>query len=299
MIWNDREGGHYVCRILDVKTRKRRTLPAPIYALSPDAQWALAPDFRRLHDRRPGYGYAGMPDPNADVQAPANAGIWRLDLRTGKSTLVLPFSAAAKFPYPRGSWTGAKPLVQPPAVFPRRRPLHLPAPLGHPPAQWHRRRSPPACSPPAPTAAISTCSTPMATPRTSSGATRTHILAWAFHPSHGNKFYLYQDKTDRVEVVGPEVMTVNGHCTYLPGNRWILNDTYPDKQREQHPYLYDVASGKRVPLGHFRLPPEYTGEWRCDTHPRFSPDGRKVVIDSPHGGNGRQLYLIDIAALVA
>ena len=80
-----------------------------------------------------------------------------------------------------------------------------------------------------------------------------HILAWAWHPSHGNKFYLFEDKTDHVEVVGPDVMTVNGHCTYLPGNRWILNDTYPDKQREQNPYLYEVASGKRVPLGHFRL----------------------------------------------
>ena len=48
-------------------------------------------------------------------------------------------------------------------------------------------------------------------------------------------------------------MTVNGHCTYLPGNRWILNDTYPDKQRNQNPYLYNVASGKRYPLGHFQL----------------------------------------------
>jgi Tol biopolymer transport system component len=125
-----------------------------------------------------------------------------------------------------------------------------------------------------------------------------HILAWAWHPSHGNKFYLFQDKTDRVEVIAPDVMTVNGHCTYLPGNRWILNDTYPDKQREQNPYLYEIASGKRVPLGHFRLPPEYAGEWRCDTHPRFSPDGRTVVIDSAHGGSGRQMYLIQIAGIV-
>lgn len=66
----------------------------------------------------------------------------------------------------------------------------------------------------------------------------------------------------------------------------------------QHPYLYEVSSGKRVPLGHFRSPAEYNGEWRCDTHPRFSPDGRKVVIDSPHGGDGRQLYLLDIRGIV-
>ncbi len=70
-------------------------------------------------------------------------------------------------------------------------------------------------------------------------------------------------------------MTVNGHCTYLPGNQWILNDTYPDSDRNQHLYLYHVESGRRVPLGSFHAPEAYRGEWRCDLHPRSSPDGRQ------------------------
>jgi hypothetical protein len=93
-------------------------------------------------------------------------------------------------------------------------------------------------------------------------------------------------------------MTVNGHCTYLPGEAWILNDTYPDGERKQHLYLYHVESGERVPLGSFYAPEAYRGEWRCDLHPRSSPDGRQVCIDSAHGGNGRQLYLIDIGEIV-
>jgi len=59
-----------------------------------------------------------------------------------------------------------------------------------------------------------------------------------------------------------------------------------------------VATQRRVPLGGFHLPKEYSGEWRCDTHPRFSRDGRSVVIDSPHTGQGRQLHLIDISGVV-
>ena len=98
---------------------------------------------------------------------------------------------------------------------------------------------------------------------------------------------------------GKGVMTGNGHCSYLPGNAWILNDTYPDEQRRQHVYLYHVAENRRVPLGSLFSPPEYTGEWRCDTHPRFSPDGRSVVIDTPQTGGGRQLHLIDIRACVS
>ena len=125
-----------------------------------------------------------------------------------------------------------------------------------------------------------------------------HILAWARHPSDGDAFYLYTDGTKDVQVVGKGVMTRNGHCTYLPGNKWILNDTYPVKQRNQHVYLYNTQNGKTVPLGAFRLPAPYKGEWRCDTHPRFSPDGRNVVIDSPHDGNGRQMHLIDIKPIV-
>jgi hypothetical protein len=125
-----------------------------------------------------------------------------------------------------------------------------------------------------------------------------HVLAWAWHPSHGNAFYLYKDTTENVQVVGKGVMSRNGHCTYLPGSRWILNDTYPDRQRLQHVYLFHVLTGRRVALGRFHLPQQYTGEWRCDTHPRFSPDGSAIVIDSPHGGEGRQLHLIDIGEIL-
>ena len=96
-------------------------------------------------------------------------------------------------------------------------------------------------------------------------------------------------------------MPTNGHQTYLPvGNKldWILNDNYPNRDRLQTLYLYHIPTDKRIDLGQFRSPIEYTGEWRCDLHPRFSPDGKKVVIDSPHEGNGRQMYLIDIENLI-
>lgn len=59
-------------------------------------------------------------------------------------------------------------------------------------------------------------------------------------------------------------------------------------------YLYHVPSGERIVLGKFRLPKAYSGEWRVDLHPRSNADGTKVVIDSAHGGNGRQPYLIDL-----
>jgi hypothetical protein len=295
VLWNDREGDRFVCHILDVKSGKKRPLPAPVYTVSPDGKWGISPDFRRLNDTRPGYGYAGLPDPNREILAPEDAGIWRIDLGTGKQELLLSFADALKVPHPHGDWAGAKHWFN-----------HLLFSTdGSRFIFLHRWRGPKEGR---------GFATRMFTAdkdgkdlyvldpygKTSHFIWRDpqHVLAWAWHPSRGEKFYLYRDKTDQVQVVAPDVMTVNGHCTYLPGNQWILNDTYPDRERLQHPYLYNVETGRRRPLGHFHSPPEYTGEWRCDTHPRFSRDGKKVVIDSPHGGNGRQLYLIDISGIV-
>jgi hypothetical protein len=295
VIWNERGRDGYVSRVYDTKTGRSRVVPAPVYTVSPNARVAVSPDFRRLNDTRPGYGYCGIPDPNAGTVAPDNAGIWRTDLKTGKSDLIVSFAQAAAFPNPHDDFKGVKHHWFNHLLF---------SPSGHRFIFLHRWRRP----------GQSGFNTRLFTATVDGkdlyvtdpyGGTShfiwrddDHILAWAKHPSHGDAFYLYRDKTDKVEVVGKGVMTVNGHCTYLPGNKWILNDTYPDKQRMQNPYLYEVATGRRVPLGSFHSPAEYTGEWRCDTHPRFSPDGRKVVIDSPHNG-GRQMYLIDISSIVS
>ena len=122
------------------------------------------------------------------------------------------------------------------------------------------------------------------------------ILAWSWQPSNEGAFYVYQDRTDRVEVIGKHAMTLNGHCTYLSDPDWILNDTYPrEGTRTQELYLYHVPTGTRVELGGFHAPEAYRDESRCDLHPRSGPGGRLVTIDSAHAG-GRQLYLLDIAA---
>jgi hypothetical protein len=299
VIWNDRQDGRFVCHILDVATRSRRTLPAPIYAISPDGRWAIAPDFRRLHYMRPGYGYAGIPDPGVDDKAPDDAGLWRLDLESGRIDLLFSFATIARLPGVEGVEIDATAkhwfnhlLVSPDGA--RFSFLH----------RWRGKAQGTGFATRLITADADGTNPYVLDPhgKTSHYDWRDprHILAFADHPSHGRRFYVYEDRSDRVEVVGPDVLTEDGHCTYLPfpDRRWILSDTYPDRDRLQHPHLYDAARGLKRPLGHFRSPPEYTGELRCDTHPRFSPDGRSVVIDSPHGGNGRQLYLIDISSLV-
>ena len=48
----------------------------------------------------------------------------------------------------------------------------------------------------------------------------------------------------------------------------------------------------------FRSPPAYTGDVRCDLHPRWSRDGRAVCVDSTDDGT-RQVYVLDVGAITA
>ena len=308
VIWNDRAGDRFVSRVSNVATGETRTLPAPVYTLSPDGAWAVRTNFARLNDTRPGYGYVGLPDKRARADAPNDDGLWRIDLATGEEKLLFSLADAARIPFeppaeavPRGVSAGLD-LVRSKHWFNHllvapggRRLIFLHRWRGRGEQRYLTRMF---------TIAADGSDPYILDPygKTSHFIWRdaATVLAWAWHPTHQSAFYLYTDQTEKVEAIGLGVMTQNGHCTYLPGNRWILNDTYPDrKNREQHVYLYEVASGRRVPLGDFRSPPAYKGEWRCDTHPRFSPDGKKVCIDSPHTGDGRQMHLIDISGIVA
>lgn len=296
IIWNDREDGRYVSRVLNIETGKRSTLPNPVYALSPDGKWAVTTDFRRLNDTRPGYGYAGILDPNADVLTPDDVGVWKMDLADGGTELIFSVAQAAAIPNQHNDTSGLKHYFN-----------HLLVSTdGSRLIFLHRWRLPPGRRGKFGTRMF-TIGNDGSDPyvldpygRTSHFIWRDpeHVAAWAFHPSYKERFYLFEDRTDHLEVIGPDVMPRNGHNTYLPGNKWILNDTYPDKHRVQHVYLYEVETQKRVPIADLYSPPVYAGEWRTDCHPRYSPDGTKVVVDSPHGGNGRQLYMIDISEIV-
>ena len=292
VIWNDREGDRFVCHILDVETGEKRTLPMAIYTLSPNGRTAITTDFRRINDMRPGYGYAGIPDPNGDVLAPADVGIWQVDLETGECELIVTLEEIARIPYPHADLREAKHYFNHLLISPDGSRFEFLHRWRFGEGQFHTRML---------TADMDGSDVRVVD---DSGYTShfywrdpAHILMFTNIPPKGWAFYLFDERTGQAEVAIDELN--NGHCVYLPGNEWILNDTYPlGEDRLHHLYLYHVATGHRESLGSFHAPAAYDGEWRCDLHARFSPDGRMVVMDSPHGDNGRQLYLLDISGVL-
>lgn len=291
VLWNDRQGGRFVCHVLDVKTGKKRTTGRAVYTLSPDGRTAVSADFARIQACRPGYGYAGLADPYAAEAAPAKSGVFRVDLKTGKSDLIISLADILKLDPPTARAESPKHWVN-----------HLLfGPDGKRLIFLHRCRGrglPTRMITIAPDGGDPYVLEPGGAMSHFIWRDATHILGWTRPRGKATGFWLLTDRTQEVRQIGKDAMRHNGHVTYLPGNKWILNDTYPrGRDRKQHVYAYNIATNRVVTIGRFHLPPRYRGEWRCDLHPRFSRDGKLVTIDSPHTGKGRQIHLIDISPI--
>jgi hypothetical protein len=305
VIWNDIKNGQFISRIVNIKTREKRTLPKAIYALSPYGDYAIGTEFNRIQNMRPGYGYAGIIDPFEQEKSPAEIGIYKMDLKTGENKLLISMKQAADIPHQgedlSNYWHYFNHLLVSPDgerfVF-----LH----------RWRQEMGDFSKR------ARGGFTTRMITADKNgkdlfildpSGKTShfvwrdpKHICAWTQPVNEKSAFYLFKDKTTDYHIVGEESMVENGHNTYVPNtnNEWILNDTYPYQHQEgkQTLYLYHLPTKRKVILGEFFEPEQYKNEWRCDLHPRCDQQGKRVFFDSTHSGDKRQMYMIDIEKII-
>ena len=297
IIYNIREGNRYVACILDVKSGKQWVLPRPIYAVSRSGKQAVSVNFSRIHGCRPGYGYNGIPDPWADDIHPQEDGIYWMDLQTGEARFIISIAQVASIEPDDTMDTGKHWFNHLQFSTDDSRFLFL--------HRWHRtlfdgRR---------------TWFTRLLTANPDGSGVHlvnkddltshfdwksgNEILAWARQFGIGDHYFLFTDQTHEVEIIGEDVLTCDGHCSYSPDGRFILTDTYPDGEEHLRTLiLYNNATRQRTDIGRFYSPPELQGEIRCDLHPRWNRDGTRVCFDSMHEGP-RQIYEIDVSDIVS
>jgi Tol biopolymer transport system component len=99
---------------------------------------------------------------------------------------------------------------------------------------------------------------------------------------------------DNYQRLGNGLLDYDGHGTFSPDGNWLITDTYPNnKLYEQKLYLMDMRTEAVRSLGRFVEPPKFTGHWRCDLHPRWSPKGNLIGFNSTYTGS-RQVYVFEL-----
>ncbi len=319
IVYNDRQDERLVSVLFDTRTRERRVMPLPVYAVSPDGQYALSVSFARVR-----YYYPGIADPWGDDPIPKEDGIYWMDLTTGAYHLILTYTQVAAFdPMPAmgsGKHWIEHLMINPDSsrfLFLHRFPLadggfcsrlltanpdgsdlcvladgmvsHLCWRDSRQVLAWSRRSN---------LVRRARHRGLFARPffRWALAWARQQERGWIRQRVIGDSFLLFTDRTRQVEPVGVGVLAEDGHCSYSPDRQWILTDTYPDQNHKRTLILYDPNARRRFDIGKYHSP-ILQGPMRCDLHPRWNREGTKVCIDSMHEGS-RQIYVTEVGKIV-
>jgi hypothetical protein len=296
----------------------KRSLPLPVYSVSPDSRHALCVDYSRLYVTHETIGYAEHNSPKSMTNAPANDGIWCMDITTGEHRLAVSYADLKNF-HPVASmdkaihwvshieinttstrclflhrWTER---VKDETCFLHRlitmnldgSDMRLLEDSDHPLPQLADDFDP---------SAVGTYDYEKSEYQISHPlwCSADQIIVWGPHRGEIH-YHLYRDELPgRAQVIGNGILTENGHMSYSPTTmRWMISDTYPDPvTNERILFLFNTETDTRIDLGSFYADPGLKKENRCDLHPRWNRDGTMVCIDSVHEYE-RQMYVLDVS----
>lgn len=126
------------------------------------------------------------------------------------------------------------------------------------------------------------------------GRTPNEVLIDADWRGRGSEYLVFDNRKRPLQAqLISSGMQRMGHLVFSPDGEWMLADTYP-KDDVQTLALVKVATGEHRVIGNFRhhQPPGTPVDVRCDLHPRWSPDGSLITVDSIHGGN-RNIHMLE------
>jgi hypothetical protein len=305
MIWNDREGGAHVARLHDRETGETRTLPCPVYAVSPNGRTGLSLDMARLDGLRPGYGYPGAEGGRLDERCPEADGVWKIDLETGERRLILSLATARDFVLPRlGVWRGPHLVNRYHYWFnhakfsPDGRRFTVKFRWKVRGKQWRDRMS------------VSLTADPEGGTLSFVARGASHVLwedpqtlffyragplCWSrgrprTSPGWVRRVRDAPERSEALGSIGRNYIRSNAHLRKIPGQEGLFVYDTPYRSRIDLA-LYDEGTDESRTLETFSGHDPAQGPHRCDLHAVPSPDGRHVVVTSLADG-GRQLYLL-------
>ena len=110
------------------------------------------------------------------------------------------------------------------------------------------------------------------------------ILAYANTRSGGDGFYVADAASGEVTPWVPHPDGRDGHPHAPPDGNRVVFDTYPDRARRQHLYLWDRGAGPPREIASLFSPMKFWGTSRVDLHPRIRADGTFIAFDAGRRG---------------
>lgn len=119
------------------------------------------------------------------------------------------------------------------------------------------------------------------------------IVGYLRHADLGDGYYRIPLSTGQRERLQPEAIQQLGDGHPGISGSMLITDTYPNKARMKELVLLNLETQEHEVVAELFESFDFYGATRCDLHPRFAPDGKRVFMDSVHEG-ARKLYCIEL-----
>jgi hypothetical protein len=111
----------------------------------------------------------------------------------------------------------------------------------------------------------------------------TEIIAtFRINGSREKLHVLFTDGQKNYRVLGPELLTSDGHCSVSPDEQWMVTDQNVPSTLEKLLLLYHLQTGRGRVLARMAMKEaRFLGsDLRCDLHPRWNRTGTQVCFDA-------------------
>lgn len=293
VIFNNFVNNHYGCKIYNIKTGKSKQLDSPIYALSKTGKFSYTLNFHRLSVLRPDYGYFCIADKK--INQNDKDGLLYFDIVNNSSELVLTFKDIIGF-QKDNTMSNVVHRINHLDLSPNEKKIAFLHRWNKDGKGFHRLL-------------VYDLVTKQMT-KLVGNELASHfywrnddeILCYCQY--NGEKGYHILNASgleDKNYPIFTAILYQDGHPSLTSINKMWVTDTYPNKhksiikklKRESVLYLFDDDFKKIFPIAYFAQLPKFKGSFRCDLHPRISPDGNFINFDSTHTGI-RKSHILDI-----
>jgi hypothetical protein len=282
IFYNDFNNNDFVGVIYNIITQEKKIINRPLYTISKSGKFGYSIDFSRLHLLRPGYGYNNKKLKLKNVnKIPSGFAIEYVDIAKNVSKGIINFKDLLDIKFKK-SMNNSYHWVNHIIISPNNKNfifMH----------RWMVKNE--------------IFSRLLLTDKLGkklkilsdfdfvshyNWIDNTKIIVYLNNPNQGKKYYIIDIIDNSTEYVS-WLPDVDGHPSY--GNGLYLTDTYPNRKRMQKIYLGN--SEKLTVLCNLKSPIKFSGDLRCDLHPRFNHDYSKISFDSTMNGK-RELFYIDL-----
>jgi hypothetical protein len=317
VIYNSFDGEKFIAEIVDVDTGRKRILDHAIYAMFPDGERALSLDFARHYWCRRGYSYGNIVDEAKNRPVVPGDGVWLVDVASGATKKLIAIEDILAL-NPVGSMDGGTHYLEHMTVNPAGtrfaflhrwkyeggihsrlcvadsdggniRILNDSGRMSHycwrdndrligyggmaNPINMLRRHK-----------TLIKGVFNLLLPHYHKLVKDTSGLAKALT---GDSYIEIDAVSGRLRPIAHALRADDGHPAMLPGGAAFVTDTYARGEHGQKPRLYafDLETERETLLDELDSIAAYDATpVRCDLHPRVSPRGGLVTIDTMDGG---------------